>query len=451
METPKLYAHQERTAQFLLDNPRALVWSDPGTGKTASVLTAIQRRGRETGGRALVIAPKAILVSSWLNDARKFTPNLTVAIANANNREKAFSFGTDIVVTNHDAVKKLAQNPDWLKGFNTLVIDESTAFKHHTSQRSKAIAKLRTMFEFRIGMTGTPRSNSLLDLWHQVFLIDDGERLGTRYYAFRAATHEPIPITHVIQEWVEKEGAQEAVADLLSDITIRYRLEDCIDMPEQVYTTIEFELPKALRDAYKEMAKKALLQLNSGDITAVHQASVRTKLLQIASGSVYDGAGNAHRIANERYDLVAELCAQREHSVVAYIWTHQRDQIIAALERAGINRYAVLDGSPSDIDHLVQQFQKGEYQVVLAHPKSASHGLTLTRATTTIWPAPIDNTELFQQFNRRIYRTGQTKRTEVIMIQAKDTIEEQTYARNQGKIDDEAALLALMETLQAAA
>jgi SNF2 family DNA or RNA helicase len=326
-------------------------------------------------------------------------------------------------------------------------MDESTAYKHHTSQRSKAMAEIRPHFKYRVAMSGTPMPNGLLDIWHQVFLVDDGEHLGGKYYAFRAATHEPVPVTRDISEWVEKPEAREAIADILADMTIRFSLEECIDMPEHVVSTRSFDLSTKSMRHYKTMLDNALLELDSGEITAVHAAALTTKLLQIASGSVY-GDGTAHTLDTTRYDLVAELCAERPHTLVAFLWHHQREQLIQALERAGISNYAVIDSNAKGVPDIVRRFQDGQYRVLLAHPQSASHGLTLTRATTTIWASPTYDAERFRQFNRRIYRAGQKQRTETILIQATDTIDSRVYDRVQGKMDDEDSLLSLVKSLR---
>lgn len=446
----ELFEHQKITRDLILEKQRALVFNDPGTGKTASVLSAIAAIRKMGGGRALVLAPKAILEPAWCDDCRKFTPQISIAAAYAKNRADAFKIGTDIVVTNHDAAKWLAENRSVLAGFDILVIDESTAYKNRSAQRSKAVAAIKDQFEYRIAMTGTPMPNGLLDLWHQVYLIDDGERLSPKFFAFRAATHAPIQLYGNIMDWSEKEGAREAVADLLSDITVRYKFEDCVDVPANFITVREFDLPKKLRDAYDDMLANELLRFegeDSPEVTAINAAALTQKLLQIASGAVYKPDGTYHVLDTSRYELIAELVAEREHSIVGFQWKHQRDELIKALEAAGVNTYAVIDSSARDVPKIVERFQKGEYQVILAQPQSASHGLTLTRATTTIWASPTWDAERFEQFNRRIYRTGQTQKTETILIQGRETIDTLVYERLQGKLDKQLDLLDLVQTL----
>jgi SNF2 family DNA or RNA helicase len=170
---PEAFSHQDETTQFGLVNPRVFDMSDAGTGKTRAWLDVLRTRFKVQGGKALVLAPKTILKSAWADDIRRFTPELTYSIAYAHNRQKAFEADVDIYITNHDAVKTLQKHRrDWLedRGFHSLIVDESTAFKHRTSQRSKALARLADLFAYRTLLTGTPNPNGLLDLWHQVLV-----------------------------------------------------------------------------------------------------------------------------------------------------------------------------------------------------------------------------------------------------------------------------------------
>ena len=444
---PDLYEHQKATRDFILDNPRNCVFSDPGTGKTRSVLSAIEERK----SKALVFCPKAIMVPAWVEDCRKFIPRVSICAAPAKGRRDAFEMGTDVVVTNHDAVKWVSENPELAARFDTLVVDESTAYKNPNSLRSRAIVDLKDSFEHRTIMTGTPIPNKLVDIWNQAFIVDDGERLGARYYAFRHATHEPVTLPNGVTLWQEKAGAREVVADLLSDITIRYKLEDCIDMPKNVVNRVFFTLsPKAMKK-YTQMRNEMATLVEQGVITASNAAVQVAKLLQIASGAVYGATEHGSVIDTARYDLIAQLCAERPHTLVAFLWKHQRDEIIKALERQGIDTYAVIDGDAKGVPETVSNFQAGKYRVLLAHPQSAGHGLTLTRATTTIWASPTYNAEHFIQFNARINRAGQTQRTETILICAAGTIDPDTFDRVEGKVERQSDLLSLLQDLSIAA
>lgn len=437
---PSPFEHQTVTKNFILEHHETFCTSDPGTGKTRSVLDAIA----ELNVPAVVLAPKAILEPAWIEDAKKFQPEMTAVAAYSTNREKAFKQRAQLTVTNHDAVKWLLDHTSLIQPESMLVVDESSAFKHHTSQRSKALARLRKHFDRVVLLNGTPIGGNLLDIWHQVFLLDQGQRLGKSFFAFRNTVCQPVSTGPggSFTTWEEKEGARDAVVDLLKDITIRFKMEDCISIPENFTTEVDFELSAKHRMLYEQMLSDSLLELEKTDVVAMHAAVQANKLLQIASGAVYDGDKVAQTLASERYELVTELVKARDQCVVAFNWGHQRDELSKLFEKYKIS-YGVIDGrtTTKQRNAAIERFQNGDLQVMLAHPQSASHGLTLTRGTTTIWASPTYDAERYLQFNRRIYRAGQTKRTETIHVAAKDTIDQRVYEKLQGKLSNVFALL----------
>ena len=441
------FKHQTETTTFILQNPRVLVTSDPGTGKTRSVLDAYAQR---CAGRMLVLAPLSILQASWGDDIEKFTPDLTYTVAYARNRAKAFESDAQIIITNHDAAKWLVKNQHVLDGFDTLCIDEFTAFKNKDSQRSKAINKVVKLFDYRIAMSGTPNSNTICDIWHPTLLVDDGHRLGHRFYTFRSNVCTPV-FNGFANEWRDKQDAELIVAAAIKDINIRYELEDCLDMPKQSYHTVKTQLSDTMMQAYKELAEDNVLWTGKATINAVHAGVLTKKLLQLCTGAVYDEDNNVVGFHEERYNLVMDLVEQRSHSLVAFNWTHERDYLIRQAEKRKI-KYAVIDGSVSAKvrKDVVDRMQAGQLQVVFAHPQSAGHGLTLTTATSVIWCSPTYNAEHYQQFNRRIYRAGQTKRTEVIHIAADNTWETDVYKKLNGKLGRMENLLSILNELNTA-
>ncbi len=435
------FEHQTKTTDFILSKPGVLITSDPGTGKTRSVIDAYAKR---RAGRMLVLAPLSILEASWADDIRKFQPSISHSVAFAKNRLKAFNSDSDIVITNHDAVKWIAKNPAVLDGFDTICIDEFTAFKNKDSQRSKAMAKVANHFEYRIAMSGTPNSNTILDIWHPTFLIDDGERLGVRFYSFRSAVCQP-QFNGFANVWVDRPDAQEIVASALFDINIRFSLEECIDMPQQVVSTRYVTLNDKTMAAYSTLAEDSVLYTPQGTINAVHAGAKVKKLLQLCTGAVYDEHGNAQGIHAERYDLVMQLVQERKHCLVAFNWQHERNHLVELAEKQSI-KYGVIDGSTpaNKRKDIVDRMQAGQLQVVFAHPQSAGHGLTMTKATTVIWASPTYNAEHYQQFNRRIYRAGQTQRTEVIRIAAERTWEPDVYEKLETKLSRMDELLGIL-------
>jgi SNF2 family DNA or RNA helicase len=465
MTIPPLYEHQEASIQTFLKTPIGLDASDPGTGKTRVQIELFATRREKGGGCALVIAPKSLLDSAWKNDFKKYAPHLKVQICTAKDREKAFRADADVYVTNTDAATWLVKRPPkFFTKFDTLIVDESSAFKHATSQRSKALKQIAPNFYYRYLLSGTPMSNEVTDIWHQIFILDSGQRLGKSFFQFRASVCSPIqvgPQPNMVK-WQPRPGAELAITNLIRDITVRNKFEECLDIPPNHTYTLDYVMGLEQAKAYQEMEKYALTELNSGrTITAVNAAVVMGKLLQIASGSVYSdyGTGNSvlqikaadklgfTPIETARYELIADLIEARKHSLIFFNWTHQRDMLVRELEKRGIT-FCVIDGATTGKhrEEYVDHFQKGFYRVMLAHPASAAHGLTLTKATTTIWAGPPNSLEHFLQGNRRIYRSGQTQSTETLLILAQDTIEAQIYQRLQSKDQLQTSALSLLQT-----
>lgn len=433
---PPLFPDQKKSVEFELRTGSVCDWSEPGTGKTRVRLEVFDRRRGQGGKNMLVLCSKSLIRSAWEMDARRYTGWLKVSCGFAENRDDAFKAKADIYVTNHDAAKWLASKPAaFFSRFDYLVIDESEAFKHHTSQRSKAVYKVAQFFKYRTIMNGEPTPNGVLDMWHQVKIVDDGKRLGTSFYSFRAACCVPEqtgPQPNMVK-WVDREGIEDQVTDLVADISIRNKLKG---LPKNhVPPPTPFYLSKKQARAYEQMEREALASLKTGEVNAVNAASVVTKLLQIASGAVYDGEHKYHVIDTSRYELVVDIAKARKHSIVFFLWQHQRDLLEAQLKSEGLT-YAVIDGSvrsASRRSELVSQYQQGMYRTILLHPKSAAHGLTLTKATATIWASPTYDLSWFNQGNHRAHRTGQTEETTTHRIIAEGTIEEQVEAKRGDK------------------
>lgn len=428
---PAPYAHQKTTTDFIVNTKCCLITSDPGTGKTRAVLDA----HAILGGRTLVLAPLSILEAAWGEDISKFQPQIKYGVAYAKNRAKIFEDDTnEMVITNFEAVNFLQKNPQYCKQFDTIVIDEFTAFKNREAKRSKNLNKIISYFTNRIAMSGTPNSNTILDIWHPVFLVDGGERLGSRFYAFRHQACTP-KFNGFANEWIDKPGIEEAVANKLSDISIRFALSDCMDLPDNIVRTVNTKLTPNVQKQYKTLADESVLYTKSGTVNAVHAAARVKKLLQLVTGAVYDEDGVVQFVHQERYDIVMTLVGQRAHSLVAFNWKHERDALVELAQKEGYT-FEVIDGSvPAERrKDIVSRYQAGQIKVLFCHPQSAGHGLTLTKASTVIWCSPTYNAEHYQQFNQRIYRAGQTQKTETILIQARNTWEPEVYKKLNTKL-----------------
>lgn len=450
-DIPKPMKHQKKSLVHDLRNESVFDMSDAGTGKTAVRIWAFAARRKQRGyGALLVVATKSLLEAAWAKDLRRFAPHLTYSIARAENREKAFAQDVDVYITNHDAVKWLAeQNDKFFRKFDEIVIDESTAFKHSTSQRSKACLKIMKHFERRALLTATPTSNTITDIWHQAMLLDGGKALGKSFFAFRNVVCTPHQVARIAQavKWVDKPGAADMVYAQLGDMVIRHRLDDCVDMPGNHQYTMEYKLSPKQMAAYRELEKSSMLVLKeSKAITAINAAAVATKLLQVASGAVYDGTGEYQLVDTGRYELVLDLASERPGALVFFLWRHQRDYMVQEAKRRGL-RFTVLDGeTPQKLrDEAVTAYQAGKLDLLLAHPRSAAHGLTLTYGTSTIWASPTFDLELFVQGSSRQHRVGQDRKCETIVVVASGTRDELAWDVMQGKSDRMKAFLSLVE------
>lgn len=318
------------------------------------------------------------------------------------------------------------------------LVHNCTAFKHNTSQRSKNLAKITKHFEWRRMMSGLADPNGITDLWHQYFLLDEGKRLGKSFFGFRSAVCIPEqvgPMPNMVK-WVEREGVANIVAALIKDITIKHLFKECVDIPPNHEYTRAVKLVGKHAKHYCEMQDEMVTMAKGKVLTAVNKAVLRTKLLQIASGAVYNSEESGYtRFDTDRYELVLDLVQECAHSVVFFQWSHQRDELVKEAEKRGLN-FAVFDGKTSDKERasITENFQKGAYDCIFAHPKSAAHGLTWVKGTRTIWASPVDNLEWYAQGLKRIYRIGQKEKTETITIVAADTYDEIAWERLTGKV-----------------
>lgn len=454
-----LYKHQEDTANFIFDNEASFILNDPGTGKTRSLLHAFNRHKMEVNPQAvlLVIGPLSILQPAWAGDIEKFYPHLTYSLCYAKTRKRAFGKDVDIYLLNHQGVDYPVKHimfgkSDWI------CIDESTAYKNISAKRTKHARTLCKSFGKRVLMTGTPTPNSVADIWTQMHCLDGGKRLGTSFVRFRDIHQHSRPIfghRPNIRIYVDKPDAINRVNEAIADITKRYTLEECLDLPDNRITTYNCKLPPRLLSKYREMQETSVIELASkAQVTAVHAGALVKKLLQVCTGAVYDSSGEAQYFDTARYELVIDLAAERLAKgkvLVAFNWRHEREALSRLANDQGIYS-SFIDGtvSATDRNRIVDDFQNGQTKVLFCNPSAAAHGLTLTQAVTTIWCSPTYSSEHFQQFNRRSYRAGQTKKTETILIAADKTAEEQVYEKLNNKLTKMTTLLGLFENKEMA-
>jgi SNF2 family DNA or RNA helicase len=453
MTPPPLFEAQKNYVDFALSKtPRRIFnTSDPGTGKTRASLEVWHASPERK--RVLVVAPLSILKAAWQNDAQKFYTDAFTAVAHGSpvKRLQAFRSIANVVLINHDGIKWVADEVKAgrlkLDDFSDLIIDEFTKFKHQNTGRSKALLTVARAIPNVQLLGGTPNSNEVTDIWYPAFCLDDGKRLGPSFFRFRmqvADSKQVGPKPNMVK-WTERAGAREWIADLLSDINYRVTLEECVDMPPHIVTTIPIQMPAEVMRAYEQMQKTSVAFLGDGIVDAVHAGSRAKKLLQILSGAVYNSDGEAVKVYNDRYELVMDLVEQRDRCIIVFNYKHERDGLLAEAAKRGL-RFGVVDGDcPVPKRHeLTDQLQRGDLDGIIVHPRSGAHGFTWTRATTTIHCGPTPDAEDYTQVNARIYRAGQTERTETIRIAAEGTYEEAVYNSLDSKLFSMTDLLAML-------
>lgn len=430
------FAHQKEFANIWSEQNRILNFSGCGTGKSNSVIHTVQAYWPKA--RVLVLGPLSILGPAWGGDLDDFAPDMDYGVAYAKNRKKVFEEDKpQWVIANHDAIKAIVKN-GWHKDFDILVVDEADAFRNRTSQRSKALNQAAKDIGKLTMMTGTPNPNSVTDLWHLVHCIDGGERLGRNFFGFRNQVQHGTPIPGAppgAALWRDKAGAQDIVTALINDIVYRVDLEDVTELPPLITRYMTIPMPRKVSLQYTQMVHESMVAIGEGKcVDSVHAGSRMQKMLQILSGALYDSSGEIHNLNDDRTNLVLDLVEETDASIVAFQWTHQRDALIKEATKRKIP-FAFIDGSvsASKREQIVADYQKGKVQVLFAQPQSAGHGITLTRGNRVIWASPTYRADIYQQFNHRIYRTGQTRKCEVIHVAYENSAELEVYAKLMAK------------------
>lgn len=413
MTTFTPYPHQRAGIEWIIDRPAcALLWG-MGTGKTVTTLTAIDRLLHDCleDGPVLVIAPKRVAENTWSKETEKWEhlQHLRVCKIMGTERQRLAALNTraDIYVTNRENVAWLVdQYNGAVSGqgwpFPIVVIDELSSFKSAQAKRWKALRRVRGRIRRIIGLTGTPRPNGLEDLWPEVYLLDQGRRLGRTLSAFRSYYLVPEKMNgHIVYSYRPREGAEEEVYDRLSDICMSIRKEDVLSLPGQIYEDIELTAPASLLKQYRQFERDKVLECldADGEIVAGTAAALTNKLLQFANGAIYDMDGNVHELHNIKLDALEELLEEAggDPVLVLYAYKHDRDRISQRVNCRELD-------APEDID----AWNRGEIPVAIAHPASIGHGLNLQEGGHIIvWYGLTWSLELYQQANERLNRPGQ--------------------------------------------
>lgn len=428
------FDHQRTTAAFLATHSKCLVLSEAGTGKTSAAAWAadyLMQQGEVK--RVLIVCPVSIMDTAWRSDLFKTVMHRTVAIA-AGSREKRIKIvqgDYEFVIINFDGVKVIREELS-AGGFDLVIVDEATAVKSVSTDRWKALNSLIKSTTRLWLMTGTPASQSPLDAYGLAKLVDPSS-VPKFFGSFR-----DMVMYKVTQfKWAPKATAQDTVFKALQP-AIRYTKEECLDLPDMLYTTRE--VPLTTQQAkYYDIIKKSMIALAAGaEITAVNAAGLLNKLLQISQGVAYTTEKEVIEFdVSNRVDELVEVIEQTTHKIIVFIpFRHAMDKVQDELAKRGLSVDMIHGGVPAhQRAEIIKRFQTEDTpRIILLIPQAAAHGITLTRADTVVWWGPTSSAEMYLQGNARAHRAGQTNKVTVVRLQG-SPVERRMYAMLDGKVD----------------
>ena len=382
-------------------------------------------------GKVLVIGPLRVARSVWPEERQKWDGldflRMSVMVGDAKQRASALKAQADVFVINRDNVKWLTDylekhNMPW--PFDMVVIDELSSFKNHQSQRWRALRKVRPYIKRIVGLTGTPASNGLLDLWAEVFLIDKGERLGRFITRYREAYFKPTgmnPYTGVVYNYVPRAGAEEQIYQKIGDISVSMKAKDYLQMPECLTVTHNVEMEAEERKLYDAMKQDLLIELEGDTLTAGNAATLSNKLLQMANGAIYGAENTVKHIHDKKLEALFDLIEQANGQCVLVCYWYKHDH-------QRIQEFLTAKGMPTrDLksDQDIADWNAGKIPVALISPASAGHGLNIQQGGhILIWFSQVWSLELYSQTNARLWRQGQNEVVTIHHIVTKDTVDE---------------------------
>lgn len=418
------HQYQSYTVDFIKRHPTAALLLDMGLGKTVTTLTALNDLMLDSFevGRVLIVAPLRVARDTWPDELQKWShlQNITyaVAVGTSKQRSDAIESNKMLTIVNRENVPWLVEH--YKCYWDTLVIDELSSFKSNTSKRFKALLKYRPYFKRVIGLTGTPAPNSLIDLWAQFRLIDQGERLYKYITHFRHefcdARYESFGCTYSLRS-----GASDAIYKRISDITVSMQAVDYLDMPKLLSLSTVVKLSNEERLIYDQLKHDYVFPNITGtgeDIVAVNAASLSGKLCQLSNGAIYDESHNIIKCHDRKLEALEDLIESSGDDPVLIAYWFQHDAVRIH------ERFKNVHELKSSQD--VSNWNRGKYKLALIHPASAGHGLNLQQGGhILIWFGLTWSLELYQQTNARLYRQGQTSKTVIIQhIVTEDTMDE---------------------------
>ena len=439
------HKYQQYAIDFIIKNPIAAILLDMSMGKTAICLMAIQHLMYESFevNKVLVICPLRVTLT-WRDEIHKWSQlnGLTYSIVKgtATQRKKALQADADIYIINRENVPWLINTSGVPFDFDMVVVDEFSSFKNHQTARHKALMKVRPYIKRIVGLTGTPVSGGLMDLFAEFKLLDMGERLGRFIGQYRLNYFKPDRVNGpIVYSYKLLPVAEEKIYDKISDITISMKAVDYLDMPELITTEYPVYLDEDEMAKYEELKKDLILSTPEHEVTAANAASLSNKLSQMANGAVYTDDRDIITFHSKKLDALEDLIesANGKPLLVAYWFKHDYSRIVERLEKIGVKYMKI------DTDESIRKWNNKEIPVALIHPASAAHGLNLQQGgNTMVWLGLSWSHELYSQACCRLYRQGQSEGTvSIIHLVTKGTIDERIMKALSQKENTQSALI----------
>ncbi len=417
----KAHDYQEYAKQKIIEQKACGLFLEPGLGKTVITLSAIWDLMFDYFdiSKVLVIAPLRVAENTWTEELEKWDHltylRISKVLGTEAQRLEALNTPADIYVINRENVAWLAELGEW--DFDMLVIDELSSFKNASSKRFKALRRKRPGIDRVVGLTGTPSTNGLMDLWSEIYLLDQGKRLGKTLSTYRADYFVPDRMNGwIVYSYRPRPRAEEWIYSRLSDLCVSMKSKDFLQMPERLERDVTVKLPPAAREKYKELEREMVAKLEGKTIDAVNAAVLTNKLLQMASGAVYDENKAVAELHAAKLDALEDLieAANGKPVLIYFGYRHDKERIQKRFKEAQEIK------TPEDF----QAWNRGEIPVAIAHPASMGHGLNLQHGgSTVIWFSLPWSLELYQQANARLWRQGQKDTVVIFRLLSEGTID----------------------------
>lgn len=437
--------YQQYAINFIEKHDISAVLLDMGMGKTAITLMAVEYLMYEQFEiyKVLVVCPLRV-TRTWKDEIEKWEQlsgtRYSIVTGTAAQRKKALAADADIYIINRENVPWLIEKSGCPFMFDMVVIDELSSFKNHQTARHKALMRVRPKVRRIVGLTGTPASQGLMDLFAEFKLLDMGQRLGRFIGQYRLNYFKPDKVNGpIVYSYKLLSGAEEQIYDKISDITISMKAVDHLDMPELISTEYLVYLDEKEMEKYESLKKNLILSTTEHEVTAANAASLVNKLSQMANGAVYTDDTETVTFHDRKLDALEDIieAANGKPLLVAYWFKHDYTRIVQRLEKLGIS-YMKIDSNES-----ITKWNNREIPVALIHPASAGHGLNLQKGgNTMVWFGLTWSLELYQQCVCRLYRQGQTEDTvTIIHLIAQGTVDEKIMKALFMKDTTQAALI----------